>query len=600
MQKKRFILAAALSLAALLMPVGLTAGPVSVDKARSVARTFFYGNGPAPASELELVWDGVTVKTKGAASPAFYIFNRGEDGFVMVSGDDALEPVLGWSDEGGFQVDGMPSHVADWFRQINDYVAAGRSANAQASARTRAAWAEMSASDPTPVVLLETPNWNQDYPYNIFCPDNCLAGCVATAMAIVLRTIKYPSHGVGTVPGYTTTEKKYVIPDNKLGHEYLWDKMPMSDFWDGGSAWTEENINQVARLMYDCGTMVQMDYTPSSSSAYSDPVPGSLARYMLTDGGAYLMLANLYKTSEWISMLEKQLDAGFPLFYDGDDPSPQGGGHAFVVDGYDTQNRLHINFGWGGIDNAFYTFPQFGTEPGYSFTDNHGAVFGIKPDEGGQQVEPVIAFFQTYDSETGQYSKGFVLDVESPVPGQKFTLLADGHIRNFGPGVFSGDLVPARVDKDGNIKETLCSYISVDNLQMNWGIPQASFEGCRFTSVSKGDVIRIAYRPKGTRSWKAGLSDHIEGFVGEYPLSKDNPEFSRDVAFKLDLKKSVLTIAFPEDAQFSITDTSGVPVTRGVTVKKGSAEISKTDLKSGIYIIKLEKDGQVKSMSITL
>ena len=246
----------------------LRAGNVDADMAKRIARQFFLSrNLPAETSSLRML-DAAPVTTRSAGDPAFYIINNTRGGFVIISGDTATEPVLAYATEGSFSLDHAPAAVTDVLAEYEKAVLRSREERRTPLPAVRARWQALASATPTraetdverAVVLLETALWSQDSPYNLLCPrvqgSRSLTGCVATAMSIILRYWKYPEKGRGSIPAYTyaTGGRTIAVEGVTLGHTYLWDRMPTrtSDFR------TDEQRNQVATLMRDCGHMVQM------------------------------------------------------------------------------------------------------------------------------------------------------------------------------------------------------------------------------------------------------------------------------------------------------------------------------------------------------
>ncbi len=262
-------------LAFFLFPASLFSEEVSLEKARQIAETFF-GSRPltrtSSSVDLKMVWDGGSRQTKGPAdAPTFYVFdNASGPGFVIVAGDDLAKPVLGYSFENEFVVEGMPENVKAWMHGLEEAVTLARNNPSAFNVPTSSAVGNV-------VLKHETAKWNQSAPYNNLCPfdggSRSVTGCVATAVAIVMRYHKWPESGEGTIPAYTTSSKGISVSAIELGYEYDWDNMPLiySQF-----GYTDAQAQAVARLMADCGAMLTMDYSADASGTACELIPGAL------------------------------------------------------------------------------------------------------------------------------------------------------------------------------------------------------------------------------------------------------------------------------------------------------------------------------------
>ena len=313
----------------------------------------------------------------------FYIYNIGSY-FVMVSADDRLEPVVAYSTENAF----FDTHIADnldWL--IAEYCREADSVFAHVSSLHPILvekWREVtkpvsSAPSQTRSVvvgpLLKT-QWNQSQGYNAMCPSNnneqAVTGCVATAMAQLIRYWRYPTVGSGyksyNCPPYGTLSANFGAT--------VYDYNNMPEQLSGAS--TTAQITAVATLLYHCGISVGMSYGPEASSASSTNVPNALHTYFNYPTCNYQNRI-YYSVAAWFSMIKDELNQLRPVYYNG---SGSYGGHAFICDGYDEDDYFHINWGWGGLNNGYFHLNALNPYP-YDFNTTQGAIFGVDP---GQHV----------------------------------------------------------------------------------------------------------------------------------------------------------------------------------------------------------------------
>ena len=376
-----------MSLLALVLGLGMAhANPVSLSQAKYVGQQFVQANYELSrqSADLTLVYTG----TSNRGEVCFYVFNVGDNGFVMVSADDYFRPILGYSKEGVFPVDNMPDGLRYRLNAIIDG-RMGRTGNA--TPQVAAEWEMVSntgrlmsrfGGKSDDEFLLST-KWDQDSPYNLFCPEyasgpggRCYAGCVATAMSQIMKYWNHPLQGTGSVT-YTSSGPGYPTFPNLTANfgetTYDWDNMPVS--LTNSSPQVQKEA--VATLMYHCGVAVHMKYAPDGSGAQSGDVPGAISNYFKYTNQSVRRDRSTYSYADWYKMLKEHIDMGWPVYYSGCDAgSPTPGCHAFVCDGYNDAGLFHWNFGWSGTGDTYIDFDEIE----YS-ASNDGAVFNFVPVE---------------------------------------------------------------------------------------------------------------------------------------------------------------------------------------------------------------------------
>lgn len=325
-----------------------------------------------------------------------YVFNCGENGgYIVVAGDDNVkEPVLGYADSGSFDYEQMPENMRWWIdeyaRQI-EYIQSNDAATTYMPQRR----AILGSVAP----LLGDVKWNQDYPYNLQCPvitysngtqSNAVTGCVATAMAQIMYYHRWPEYGTGSHSyDWVYDNKTTTLSADFSQSVYDWDAMtPTYDEYS-----SDESRAAVAKLMSDVGIAVDMMYG-ESSGAYDIYAARALVTYFGYDKGVQKLDRRLFPQSEWEDMIYSELNASRPVYYSG---SSETGGHAFVLDGYNTDGYFHINWGWGGYGNGYFRTtaldPYYqgigGFAGGYNL--NQAMIIGVqKPQETTTQVTPSL------------------------------------------------------------------------------------------------------------------------------------------------------------------------------------------------------------------
>ena len=339
--------------------------------------------------DLKLVF-----KSEANQTVYYYIFNA-DNGFVIVAGDDQATPILGYSDEGQFSTNNMPVHFSQWLNGYTGQIQYIIENNIAASSEISTKWTNLinniSPNAPQQTnsggATLLTTNWDQLPYYNDKCPYDSSAkrhtvtGCVATAMAQVMKFWNYPATGIGF---HSYNDPSYGKQSASFGGTtYQWTSMPN----------TINSANAaIATLMYQCGVSVNMTYGPGESDAYvlsaqspqKNCAEYALKTYFCYDRSLHGILRSDYHTDAvWIDTIEAEINAGRPVIYTG---TGNGGGHCFVCDGYrSSDNYLHFNWGWNGIYNGYFAVNALnpgtgGTGSGSgSYNSNEQAVIGIQP-----------------------------------------------------------------------------------------------------------------------------------------------------------------------------------------------------------------------------
>lgn len=343
----------------------LLAKVVTKEQAKVVAQNFFteriiYNQVNWNADNLALT-EVTTIEADG--QPAIFVFSNNGEGFILVAADDALTPVLGYSYDGTFSAPGSNPNFEGFLYEYVEQVRFVRNNSMEATPEILSSWNLYTSgqfdfsvrADTTTVGPLITSMWNQDTPYNEFCPEDpagpgghVYAGCVATAMSMVMNYYKYPITGNGQhsyyAAGYGTQTANYGATT------YEWDAMQNSVGSSSG-----QGIPANALLQYHAGVSVNMMYGNDGSGAYSTDVPYAVKTYFKYSPSVQYVSRSGYTTTNWENMLIEQLDANKPIYYSGQSPD---GGHAWVCDGYQqigSAKTFHFNFGWGGQDNGYYT-----------------------------------------------------------------------------------------------------------------------------------------------------------------------------------------------------------------------------------------------------
>ncbi len=364
---------------AVLFASEASAGPIDSNQALRNAQTFLQEKGVA--LQAQGMRHAQSKNTTSEKQAPYYVFNIGEDkGFVIASGDDRTPAVLGYSDKGSMDLDSLPENVKYWLgtyeEQIKNLDKTG--------AKSGKALAKRVATSRTPVGPLLTCKWGQCIPYFNNCPiepstnRRSVTGCVATAMAQVMYYHRKNStrQVMADIPPYTLSERKIEVQGVEKGAPIDWDNM--LDEYDSYSCnYNYAQEQAVANLMYYCGSSVEMNYSPVSSNGDDKKIPSALVTYFDYDDDVKWEKRENYTNAEWETMVYDELDKGNPIVY-------AGGQHAYVLDGYDDNGYVHVNWGWD-YGGGYYLL-SVSTAPSDEDIDGYGhdqrAIFGARPNGG--------------------------------------------------------------------------------------------------------------------------------------------------------------------------------------------------------------------------
>lgn len=316
-----------------------------------------------------------------------YIFSTGK-GFVVLPNEDTAPALLGYSDSGELDLQSNPS-LSEWFdfynRQLN-YLK-NHPEDKEALKVSHKSRQEISP-------LLKT-EWNQEYPYNLLCPKvdghETVTGCVATAMAQVMKYHNYPEHGKGT-HSYMWRPGEEELSFNYDSIPFQWNLM--ENVYDKESS--NEARHAVAELMLGCGISVDMHYEPGGSGAATVMMGEALIDIFGYSKSLWMPNRAYYGYEEWEEMIYSNLAEGLPVLYSG---AGTDGGHQFVCDGYSSDGYFHFNWGWGGLSNGYFLLTalnpdHLGVGGGAGgFNTSQVATLGVRP--GTDSDKPVYFFYNT-------------------------------------------------------------------------------------------------------------------------------------------------------------------------------------------------------------
>lgn len=354
---------------------------------------------PSRGGEISLAYTGADA-TSGING--LYVFNRNADsGFIVVSADDAVTPILGYADSGTFDVCDMPDNLRAWLEEYTAQIAWASTITLNTSRAAATSRPSRTSISPMCKTL-----WTQSSPYNDLCPvyegKRCVSGCVATAMTQAMKYHNYPDKGSGS-HSYTTRSLRLSASFDYSNTTFEWDKM-LSSYTSESSS---EQKTAVATLTYAAGVAVDMNYRPTESGAVSLLAGKALIEYFNYDKGISYHERKWYGMYEWEDLVYESLSTCGPVLISGSNNS---GAHEFVCDGYDKDGYFHINWGWSGKSDGYFLLTALdpsqqgigGSNSGYNFEQD--AVIGIRPPVAGSKYVEIMSSINDLGGEGG-YAK---------------------------------------------------------------------------------------------------------------------------------------------------------------------------------------------------
>ena len=385
----------------------VSAKPVDEATAYAVASHFYamkFNHTPESLTPT-IVYTAPSLRGENGSGPSFYVVNFDAEGFVIVAGDDRVQPILAFSNEGAFVAENMPAHIRfflDGYSEEIQYIVDNQQ---YANKTTQQQWETLlsevipAQKDGDVIVgpLLGDNKWNQTKYYNDLCPadasgnsaygGHAAAGCGAIVMGQIMRYWQFPTIGKGS---HSYNSNNYGTLSANFGAT-TYDYANMPDRLTAASH-PDSCVLAVATLLYHCGVAVNMNYGPSASSCNSNKIVSALPNYFRYPTTVRYIERGSLSLATWLNYLKGELDASAPFMYGG---SGNYGGHVWTCDGYRDDDYFHFNWGWGGQQNGYFALTNCSS---YGFNSNHAIIIGIRgpelpPDAVGEHNEENIKVF---------------------------------------------------------------------------------------------------------------------------------------------------------------------------------------------------------------
>lgn len=425
--------------------------------------------------------------TTASPSDAYYVFNNDAGGFVIIAGDDAVTPVLGYTSTGSFDAENLPDGLKDLLKSYERQIAALGDNYVANQTATRTAF--------TGEKLLKTAEWNQNAPFNKYTPNNYVTGCVATAGAIVMKHHGYPAKGTGS-HSYTWNGKTLSA---SFEHTYDWASMPAK--YDGTN---DAAFDGVAKLMADLGVAVEMQYNEDGSGASMEDLLTALKKYFGYSKYARLLAIADLGAEVWNDRLRAEIDANRPILYSAVDSNK--GGHSFVIDGYKDES-FSVNWGWGGYCDGFYRIgalnPETGGKPlGDQYNLSQSAVFSLQPSDG-EEVISNLGFIKV-----DGYLETMNMNVTDVKADKKLNLYLLP-LQSQGDNLFTGEVAIALKNAKGKTRKVFGAQ-TIKDFEPSFYNPLITLEGSCPVDAQEGDYLAIVSKEDGTDEYVEILGPDAE------------------------------------------------------------------------------------------
>lgn len=582
-------------LACLLLasPTELLSRSLTPDEAQRTAEAFYESCFRTPRAghaspEFRLVRPR---SSRGLLPEAVYAFNVGrEEGFVLVSADDRMRPVAGYALSGSFSYEDMPvqlrSLLDDYARQYEALTASGVEITVKDSPY---ATVKEEPTGKSVAPLLGAICWSQDEPFNRLCPMDKYyekmrtpAGCVATAAAQIMKYHGYPQQGIGN-RSYTTETERLPVSADFSAATYDWKNM-LADY---NGSYSEAQAQAVAQLVFHVGVACRMDYNYEGSGATAKEAAKAFTRYFGYDENIEYIDRTHYDEPSWEALMRAELDAGRPILQFGEG---EGGGHAFVCDGYDGRGFFHYNWGWGGMSDGYFRSSVL--EPEY---------LGIGSGLGAyNHLQAMLTNIQPPNPSSAHLAG---LQLAKPLaPATAFTARdaetsVSASFYNYGLRNFTGESALLLCDTDGKTVSVL-SVKQLNNIrELEGGTKGTDYRFSIPAEVPEGTYrIYLAHKENGAAEYTkmrtpVNVADYLLATVGATSVSYAQPDHAARLS--LTVKPEVIgSLYSTRRASFRITvrnDGEEFYSYLGVLMQKQSSGTEKVRQYVGVILTRIPK-----------
>lgn len=559
------------------------AKPIDVETGRKTAENFFNTISKtkktikASNNKMMLVYESPINTRNKHKSSEFYVFSPTDSiGFVIVAGDDEVTPIVGYSSSSKFLSHDIPTALTKYLSSYSQYI----QQIWKGTGKPKTQYEE----DVIPISPLIRTTWNQTHPYNKYCPKingkSTYTGCVATAVAQIMKYHEWPKKGHGTCFATLNDGDSTKVVTN-LEKDYQWNIMRNSYY---SYSYTTAEANAVAQLMKDVGYACNVHYGVNSTYAYTYNAVTALLRHFDYSPQIQFVDRNYYSNDAWNNMIYKNLSEGQPVLYRGNDKNGEEG-HFFICSGVDQDGRYHINWGWGSLCDGYFDFNAL-TPNGFDYNYDQQAIINIKPIEEDESEKDYKLIPHVGRIEITEQNNSIV------TPKVTYTI----YVTNTTDKVISGQTGYAIFKNGKMISDEINELITYNNLKPNWywWYSEQWIRWNNAVEMSQGiREIRFFWRPNDKYEWYEPFGEHTIYMLttedGHYfTTNKEEFDDSNDISL---LRASELQIT-PINGGISLTSIKPTQVkiytVSGMMIKQIKLTPSQTEickLPQGLYLI---------------
>lgn len=575
-----------LALTLLFVASHTIAGPVDVKSAKNRAESFFNANlgntstggkrSKARAHvSLTLLSEAMPETRSADHSPEYYIFMPEDSiGFVIVAGEDEVEPILGYSLNTKISLQQIPDAMKKHLESYRNYIGKIRSRELTPQQYTD--------TDITPVEPFITTKWNQRGPYNYYTPEidgkQTLAGCVAVAVAQIMKYYEWPQMGRGTCTA-TLNDGNNTETTVTLGKKYSWANMMenASDYY------TSKQKYATAALIRDVGYACKSFYGTDVTEAFTVNALTALLRHFYYSTDIKLIDKSHYSNDVWNEIMHKELLEGRPIWFCGNDEFGSGG-HAYICCGIDQKGRYYINWGWGGYCDGYFYMGNFSPD-GYRYNEDIFAIINIKPTEEGEYEENLKPI--------PHISEILITEQENTLSNP--WLMYEIYYTNINDKDISGKIGISIWDSEATETPKIIKDCGNETIVHDESAGAGDYLYLKGTEFQTKGIreLRFLWQPDGSDEWYnlygansiiyMETTDTGHYFYTERPKNLPN-NISGSIAeeFKLKPLKGAIAVSSPKEMTVRIYSTNGMML-RNVCLMPDTTQI--IHLPQGIYIV---------------
>ncbi len=525
-------------LALFLMNGTLNAQEIEINQIKKVAKNILSANVKSNISNQEVYYNPFSIHD----TVLFYLAHNNND-FVIIANDLRVQPILGYSDEGSYNAQDIPPQLKVLLESYKSEIIAVKRKKSLYHKTYDKEWNNYlqgningAKASVAPIIQVK---WNQGSGWNRYCPEDAdgpggrvYAGCVAIGMAQAMSVYKHPDVGKG-ISSYVSDYGTLTVNHGET--DYNWNLMS-----------SDKSDDYNALLIYHCAVALEMGFGPYGSGAYTKDIANALKAHFDYSPDVYAKGST--EDDAWVELLKAELDKGRPICYGGNNGVDVG--HSFNLDGYNTSDAFHVNWGWSGSYNGYFQIASL-TPNGSDYSKNATAVLNIKPmDHSPYDIELSVTDI-VEKLAIGEVAA--IVKVLDPDEGEEHVLQVIGTNSIVGEGY-----CPFYVDGDSLKIEEIIEYNTYRKVDINIAVTDQ--QGNEFNKDFTISILKDNYAPTNITISNDTIDENMKigTFVGKFNTidedAEDNFTYSFEVNSASNLSKDNNKFIISNDSLFTNYD----------------------------------------------